>query len=135
MSARVYAGIVVVVVGVLLIMYSAYNINELLFIQGKTSTSDIPLYGNAVAIPILSGILLAIDGLIICGLSRKSSLALHFLANVVWIFASLRLVSALEEQVTSRLTFYRIFVFFMIAVALFALGAIVNFLPKSQTQR
>jgi len=115
-----------------LIMYAAYNINELLFIQGKASISDLPEYNIAVFVPILLGILAAIDGSVICGLARRSSLAFHFLANIVWLFSSYRLSLALQEPLTSRLIFYRILAFFMLAIVLFTLGTIINFLPRSK---
>ena len=115
----------------MLIMYSAYNVNELLFLEGKALESDIPLYSSTVVFPILLGILFTIDGSIICGLSRRSSLIFHFLANIIWLLASYRLFLVLLEPLSSRLVFYKIFIFFMLAILLFSIGAIVNFLPKS----
>ena len=131
MNLKISVGITALVIGAMLIMYSAYNVNELLFLEGKTSESDIPLYSSTVVFPILLGILFTLDGSIICGLSRRTSLIFHFLANMIWLLASYRLFLVLLEPLSSRLVFYRIFIFFMLAILLFSIGAIVNFLPKS----
>ncbi|MGB6681118.1 MAG: hypothetical protein WBF08_07340 [Candidatus Bathyarchaeia archaeon] len=131
MNLKISVGITALVIGAMLIMYSAYNVNELLFLEGKTLESDIPLYSGTVVFPILLGILFTIDGSLICGLSRRSSLIFHFLANIIWLLASYRLFLVLLEPLSSRLVFYRIFIFFMVAILLFSIGAIVNFLPKS----
>lgn len=131
MNLKISVGITALVIGAMLIMYSAYNVNELLFLEGKTLESDIPLYSSTVVFPILLGILFTIDGSIICGLSRRSSLIFHFLANIIWLLASYRLFLVLLEPLSSRLVFYKIFIFFMLAILLFSIGAIVNFLPKS----
>ena len=133
MNLKISVGITALVIGAILIMYSAYNVNELLFLEGRTSESDIPLYSNTVVFPILLGILFTIDGSLICGLSRKSSLIFHFLANLIWLLASYRLFLVLLEPLSSRLVFYRIFIFLMLAIMLFSIGAIVNFLPKSNS--
>jgi len=130
LSLRFSIGTALVVIGVFLMMYAANNINELLFIQGKTSSPDLPLYSGQVAVPNLLGMLLVIDGLVICGLSRRSSIILHLLSNMIWLFATYQLYLTLQEPVTSRLVFYRIFVLFMLAVVLFTVGALVNFLPR-----
>jgi len=132
MGLKAFTGIVFIILGGLLIMYAAYNINELLFIQGRVGMSDLPRYNIAVFVPILLGILAAIDGSAICALARRSSLLFHSVANVVWLFSSYRLFLALQESLTSRLVFYRIFAFFILAIVLFTLGAIVNFLPRSK---
>ncbi|MEE9459449.1 MAG: hypothetical protein V3V84_06795 [Candidatus Bathyarchaeia archaeon] len=131
MNLKINVGITALVIGAMLIMYSAYNVNELLFLEGKALESDIPLYSSTVVFPILLGILFTIDGSIICGLSRRSSLIFHFLANIIWLLASYRLFLVLLEPLSSRLVFYKIFIFFMLAILLFSIGAIVNFLPKS----
>ncbi|WP_455280299.1 hypothetical protein [[Eubacterium] cellulosolvens] len=131
MNLKISVGITALVIGAMLIMYSAYNVNELLFLEGKTSESDIPFYSSTVVFPILLGILFTLDGSIICGLSRRASLIFHFLANMIWLLASYRLFLVLLEPLSSRLLFYRIFIFFMLAILLFSIGAIVNFLPKS----
>jgi hypothetical protein len=131
MNLKINVGITALVIGAMLIMYSAYNVNELLFLEGKALESDIPLYSSTVVFPILLGILFTIDGSIICGLSRRSSLIFHFLANIIWLLASYRLFLVLLEPLSSRLVFYKIFIFFMLAILLFSISAIVNFLPKS----
>lgn len=131
MNLKNSVGITALVIGAMLIMYSAYNVNELLFLEGNTSETDIPLYSSTVVFPIFLGILFTIDGTIICGLSRRSSLVLYFLANMIWLLASYRLFLLLLEPLSSRLVFYRIFIFFIGAILLFSIGAIVNFLPKS----
>jgi hypothetical protein len=131
MNLKNSVGITALVIGAMLIMYSAYNVNELLFLEGKTSETDILLYSSTVVLPIFLGILFTIDGSIICGLSRRSSLIFHFLANLIWLLASYRLFLVLLEPLRSRLVFYRIFIFFMGAILLFSIGTIVNFLPKS----
>ncbi len=131
MNLKISVGITALVIGAILIMYSAYNVNELLFLEGKALESDIPLYSSTVVFPILLGILFTIDGSLICGFSRRSSLIFHFLANIIWLLASYRLFLVLLEPLSSRLVFYKIFIFFMLAILLFSIGAIVNFLPKS----
>ena len=131
MNLKINVGITALVIGAMLIMYSAYNVNELLFLEGKALESDIPLYSSTVVFPILLGILFTIDGSIICGLSRRSSLIFHFLANIIWLLASYRLFLVLLEPLSSRLVFYKIFIFFLLAILLFSISAIVNFLPKS----
>ncbi|MGQ9542853.1 MAG: hypothetical protein ACUVTM_02010 [Candidatus Bathyarchaeia archaeon] len=132
MSAKISIGIGLTVIGAILIMYSAYNVNELLFIQERMGMGDIPLYTGSVVLPTMFGILLLVDGLILCGLSRRSPLLFHVPANLVWLFVSYRLYHALQEPNEPRLTFYRIFIFIVFAVCLFIGGAIVNFIPKSK---
>jgi hypothetical protein len=132
---KISFGITALVIGAILIIYAAYNVNVLLFLEGKTSESDIPLYSHTVVLPILLGILLTIDGSLICGLSRKSSLFFHFLANLLWLLASYRLSLVILEPLSSRLLFYRIFIFLMLAILLFCIGAIVNYLPKSNNPK
>lgn len=46
MNLKNSVGITALIIGAILIMYSAYNVNELLFLEGKTSETDIPLYGS-----------------------------------------------------------------------------------------
>jgi hypothetical protein len=135
MNLKSSVGITALIIGAILIIYSAYNVNELLFLEGRTRETDIPLYASSVVFPIFLGILFTIDGSIICGLSRKSSLFLHFFANMIWILASYRLYLVLLEPLSSRLLFYRSFIFFMAAILLFSIGAIVNFLPKENNSR
>jgi len=135
MTLKFSAGTILVVAGVILTLYAANNINELLFIQGKTGSSDLPMYGEQVAAPVLVGVLLIIDGLVICGLTRRSSLVFHLLSNVTWLFASHRLYLTLQGSLTSRFVFYRIFMLFMIAVVLFTAGTLVNFLPRSDSSQ
>ena len=131
MNLKISAGITVLIIGAILVMYSAYNLNELLFLEGKANESDIPLYSNTVVFPFLLGILFTIDGSLICGLSRRSSTVFYFLANLIWLLATYRLSLLLLQSLTSRLVFYRIFIFFMLAILLFFIGVIVNFIPKS----
>jgi hypothetical protein len=130
MSARISLGISLVVIGAIFSLYSAYNVNELIFIQERLSKSDIPLYAGKVALPMMIGLLLIIDGLIVCGFSRRSSLLLHVPANLIWILISSKLYSAIQDPTESRLTFYRIFIFIVFAACLFIGGAVVNFIPK-----
>ncbi|MBS7625720.1 hypothetical protein KEJ51_01565 [Candidatus Bathyarchaeota archaeon] len=132
MSARVFLGISLVLLGAIFTLYSAYNVNELIFIQERVSRSDIPLYAGNVALPMMVGLLLIVDGLIICGFSRRSSILFHLPANLIWILISYRLYFAIQEPTEPRLTFYRIFVFMVFAACLFIGGAVVNFIPKSR---
>ncbi|MBS7650028.1 MAG: hypothetical protein QXI59_03610 [Candidatus Bathyarchaeia archaeon] len=132
MSARVFLGISLVVLGAIFALYSAYNVNELVFIQERLSRSDIHLYAGNVALPMMVGLLLIVDGLIICGFSRRSSILFHVPANLIWILISYRLYFAIQEPTETRLTFYRIFVFMVFAACLFIGGAVVNFIPKSR---
>src|SRR4030042_4247931 len=130
MNLRFTVGLAVVIIGLAMIAYYINNLNELLFIQGKTSATDVPLYRNSVAAPILFGILLVLDGIVICGLARRASLFFHSLASMIWLYSSYKLYLALQDPLTSRLLFYGVFLFFMLSIILFVLGTIVNFIPK-----
>lgn len=87
MSARTTIGVVFSIVGLLLLLYSAYEFNNLFFITNSVSVSDIPSYSQFVVTPFLIGILVLIDGSVVLGLKRSFSLSLHLFGNFVWLYA------------------------------------------------
>ena len=87
MSAQTATGVVMSILGLLLLLYSGYEFNNLFFIDRLLRVSDIPAYNGFVVMPFLLGNLALLDGAIALGLKRSFSVSIHLLGNVLWLYA------------------------------------------------
>jgi hypothetical protein len=120
------------VVGLLLLLYSAYEFNNLFFITNSTAVSDIPSYSRFVVTPFLIGILVLLDGSIILGLKRSFSVSLHLLGNFVWLYALYMLYDDLAIPITDITAYHQIFLLGFLGLVFFVVGVIVNDIPKGR---
>jgi hypothetical protein len=118
------------VVGLLLLLYSAYEFNNLFFTANLTAVSDIPSYNQSVVTPFLIGILALLDGSVILGLKRSFSVSLHLLGNFVWLYALYMLYDDLAIPITDITAYHQIFLLGFLGLVFFVVGVIVNDVPK-----
>ena len=130
MSVRTTIGVVFSVVGLLLLLYSAYEFNKLFFTANLTAVSDIPSYNQSVVTPFLIGILALLDGSVILGLKRSFSVSLHLLGNFVWLYALYMLYDDLAIPITDITAYHQIFLLGFLGLVFFVVGVIVNDVPK-----
>ena len=130
MSGRTAVGVILSIVGLILLIYSGYELNSLLFNANLASLSDIPSYNQFVVTPFLLGILALVDGSVVLGLKRSSSLSLHLLGNVVWLYALYSLYDNLALPVTNISAYHQIFLLSFLGLIFFVVGVIVNDIPK-----
>lgn len=130
MSARTAIGVVMSILGLLLLLYSGYEFNNLFFIDTLLAVSDIPAYNGFVVMPFLLGILALLDGSIVLGLKRSFSLSLHLLGNVVWLYALYILYDNLAIPITDITAYHQVFLLGFLGLVLFVIGVIANDIPK-----
>lgn len=132
MSGRTAVGVIFSVVGLMLLLYSGFRLNSLLFNGNLTSLSDIPSYNQLVVTPFLLGILALIDGSVILGLKRPSSLSLHLLGNIIWLYALYNLYENLSLPVTDISAYHQIFLLTFLGLIFFVVGVIINDAPRKK---
>jgi hypothetical protein len=118
------------IVGLLLLLYSAFEFNNLFFTAKMDAVSDIPSYNQLVVTPLLLGFLSLIDGAVILGLKRSFSLSLHLLGNLVWLYALYMLYDNLAIPVTDIAAYHQIFLLSFAGLVLFVIGVVINDIPK-----
>jgi len=133
LSARTAIGVVFSIVGLLLLLYSAYDFNNLFSTTKFTAVSDIPSYSQFVVTPFLIGILALLDGSGILGLKRTISVSLHLLGNLVWLYALYKLYDDLAIPITDIAAYHQIFLLSFVGFVFFVVGVIVNAFPKRKT--
>lgn len=133
MSARTIIGVVFSVVGLLLLLYSAYEFNNLFFVTNLAAVSDIPSYSQFVVMPFSLGILAILDGSVILGLKRSFSLSLHLLGNFVWLYALYMLYDDLAIPITHIPAYHQIFLLGFLSLVFFVVGVIVNDMPQRKS--
>ncbi len=130
--ARTVIGIVLSIIGLLLVGLGGLGFNSLFFTEKMVSQSDIPSYGQAVVLPLLVGFLLLVNGSVILGLKRRSSLILHILADLAWIYGLSVLVQQLRVPIMETEPYKLVFYLAFGGILLFVLGFIINDIPKRQ---
>jgi hypothetical protein len=114
------------IVGLLLLLYSGYEFNNLFFTIKLVAVSDIPSYNQLAVTPFLLGILSLLDGSIILGLKRPFSLSLHLLGNLVWLYALYMLYDNLAIPITDITAYHQIFLLSFLGLVFFVVGVIAN---------
>ncbi len=135
MSGRTMIGILLSIAGLLLLLYSGYEFNNLFFIAKSAALSDIPLYNQLVVTPFLLGILSLLDGSVILGLKRSFSLSLHLIDNLVWLYALYTLYNNLAIPITEITAYHRLFLLSFLGLVFFVIGVIANDIPKRKVVR
>jgi len=130
MSGRTAIGVILSVVGLVLLLYSGYEFNQLFFYAKLASLSDIPSYNQLVVTPFLVGILSLLDGSVILGLKRSFSLSLHLLGNLVWVYALYMLYDNLAIPITDITAYHEIFELVFLGLVFFVIGVVANDVPK-----
>lgn len=133
MSARTVIGVLMSILGLLLLLYSGYEFNNLFFIDKLLAVSDIPTYNGSVVTPFLLGILAQLDGSVVLGLKRSFSLSLHLLGNLVWLFALYLLYNNLAVPITDIAAYHQVFLLSFLGLIFFVIGVIANDIPKRKT--
>lgn len=128
-------GILLSIAGLLLLLYSGYEFNNLFFIAKSAALSDIPLYNQLVVTPFLLGILSLLDGSVILGLKRSFSLSLHLIGNLVWLYALYTLYNNLAIPITEITAYHRVFLLSFLGLVFFVIGVIANDIPKRKVVR
>lgn len=128
-------GILLSIAGLLLLLYSGYEFNNLFFIAKSAALSDIPLYNQLVVTPFLLGILSLLDGSVILGLKRSFSLSLHLIDNLVWLYALYTLYNNLAIPITEITAYHRLFLLSFLGLVFFVIGVIANDIPKRKVVR
>lgn len=119
--------------GLLLLLYSGYEFNNLFFIDRLLAVSDIPAYNSLVVTPFLLGILAQLDGSVVLGLKRSFSLSLHLLGNLVWLYALYILYDNLAIPITDITAYHQVFLLSFLGLIFFVIGVIANDIPKRKT--
>jgi len=130
LSARTAIGVVMSILGLLLLLYSGYEFNNLFFIDRLLAVSDIPAYSSFVVMPFLLGILALLDGSIVLGLKRSFSLSIHLLGNLVWLYALYILYDNLAIPITDITAYHQVFLLGFLGLIFFVIGVIANAIPK-----
>lgn len=130
MSARTAIGVVMSILGLLLLLYSGYEFNNLFFTDRLLAVSDIPAYNGFVVMPFLLGILALLDGSIVLGLKRSFSLSIHLLGNLVWLYALYILYDNLAIPITDITAYHQVFLLGFLGLIFFVIGVIANDIPK-----
>ncbi len=133
MSARTTIGVVMSILGLLLLLYSGYEFNNLFFLDKLLAVSDIPAYNSFVVTPFLLGILAQLDGSVALGLKRSFSLSLHLLGNLVWLYALYILYDNLSIPITDITAYHQVFLLSFLGLIFFVIGVIANDIPKRKT--
>ncbi|MGA3109821.1 MAG: hypothetical protein ABSD99_10320 [Candidatus Bathyarchaeia archaeon] len=130
MSARTTIGVVMSILGLLLLLYSGYEFNNLFFIDRLLAVSGIPAYNSFVVTPFLLGILAQLDGSVVLGLKRSFSLSIHLLGNLVWLYALYILYDNLAIPITDITAYHQVFLLSFLGLIFFVIGVIANDIPK-----
>jgi len=130
LSARTALGILLLFAGFALLLYGGYEFNNLFFVLRTANVSAIPTYNQLVITPFLVGILALLDGSVILGLKRSFSVGFHLVGNFVWLYALYMLYNNLVLPITDIAAYHQIFMLSFLGLVFFALGAVVNDIPK-----
>jgi hypothetical protein len=133
LSGRTAIGLLLSILGLLLLLYSGYEFNNLFFVTKSMAVSDIPTYNQLVVIPFLVGILSLLDGSILLGLKRSFSLSLHLLGNLVWLYALYLLYDNLAIPVTDINAYHQIFLLTFLSLVFFVIGVVANDIPRRKS--
>ena len=133
MSARTAIGILTSVLGLLLLLFSGYEFNNLFFIDKMATVTDIPSYNGIVVLPFLLGILALLDGSIVLGLKRSFSLSLHLLGNFVWLYALYMLYDNLAIPIIEPTAYHQVFLLGFLGLIFFVVGVVANDIPNRKT--
>lgn len=126
MAARTILGVIVIVAGLVLAGFAAFNFNTLFFVQKMLTRMDIPTYNQSVVLPLLLGFIVLLDGSIILGLKRRISLAVHLLGNIAWLYALDLLHENLAIPILEVAPYQAVFYSVVVGMVLFVVGFIVN---------
>jgi hypothetical protein len=121
------------ILGLLLLVYSGYEFNNLFFIGRLLAVYNIPTYNGFVVMPFLLGILSLLDGSIVLGLKRSFSLSLHLLGNLVWLYALYILYDNLAIPITDITVYRQVFQLGFLGLIFFVIGVVTNDIPKRKT--
>jgi len=133
LSARTAIGILTSVLGLLLLLFSGYEFNNLFFIDKMATVTDIPSYNGIVVLPFLLGILALLDGSIVLGLKRSFSLSLHLLGNFVWLYALYMLYDNLAIPIIEPTAYHQVFLLGFLGLIFFVVGVVANDIPNRKT--
>ena len=130
MSGRTAIGVLLSIVGLLLLLYTGFEFNNLFFTAKLIAESDVPPYNQFVVTPFLLGLLSLIDGSVILGLKRSFSLGFHLLGNLVWLYALYMLYDKLAIPITDIAAYHEIFLLSFLGLVFFVIGVMANDIPR-----
>lgn len=130
LSGRTAIGVLLSIVGLLLLLYTGFEFNNLFFTAKLIAESDVPPYNQFVVTPFLLGLLSLIDGSVILGLKRSFSLGFHLLGNLVWLYALYMLYDKLAIPITDIAAYHEIFLLSFLGLVFFVIGVMANDIPR-----
>ena len=130
MSGRTALGVLLSIAGLLLLLYTGFEFNNIFFTAKMATVSDIPSYNQFVVTPFLLGVLSLLDGAVILGLKRSFSLSFHLLGNLVWLYALYMLYDNLAIPITDIAAYHEIFLLSFLGLLFFVIGVIANDIPR-----
>lgn len=134
MRARLLVGAILLLLGVASLGVGLYNFNQFFFVE-KRSTWDrvlgaLPLYATWVAVPIMVGLILVIDGRIIYRLKRTWTLQIHLISNLIWFYATKMVYDLFSEPATDPQRYQQVFQLMAATLFLFILGSLIDSIPS-----
>jgi hypothetical protein len=121
------------ILGLLLLLFSGYEFNNLFFIEKLATVADVPSYNGIVVLPFLLGILALLDGSIALGLKRSFSISLHLLGNFVRLYALYMLYDNLAIPIIDPAAYHQVFLLGFLGLILFVVGVVTNDIPNRKT--
>lgn len=135
MSGRTAIGVLLSIVGLLLLLYSGYEFNNLFFVAKLATVSSVPSYDQLAITPFLVGIILLLDGSVVLGLKRSFSLSLNLVGNLVWLYGLYMLYDNLAIPITDISAYREIFQLGFLGLVFFVVGAMANDIPGRRPGR
>jgi hypothetical protein len=135
LAARTILGVIVLIAGLALAGFAAFNFNTLFFVQKMLTKADIPAYNRSVVLPLLLGFVVLLDGSIILGLKRRISILVHLLGNIAWLYAVDLLYGNLAIPILDVTPYQLVFYAVVAGMVFFVVGFIINDLPHRKQKQ
>ncbi|MFH0848910.1 MAG: hypothetical protein V1857_05360 [archaeon] len=133
MRGRIIAGILLLSLGIISTGVGVYNFNEFFFTKGLSTWDKLfttmPLYATYVTIPLMVGVLLILDGRILCRLRRRWILQIHLISNMIWLYATKVLYDLMSEPSGDPQRYQQVFYLVLATLALFLIGTLIDSIP------
>ncbi len=125
-KASVVLALTVALLGLVLFAIGLYYFNDLFFLESRTGLEDVPEYAQTAVAPVLLGVLLILDGIMVAGLRTRWVLPTLVLGNLLWAFAVIQLINLLLVRQTILVHYQLSFLAIGGAAVLFILGGIID---------
>ena len=138
MRIKTVVGIFFFFTGIISTAIGVYNFNEFVFVKGWSTWDKIlasfPLYATYVAVPIMIGMLLTVDGRIIYKLKRSWILQLHIVSNLIWLYATKVLYDLMTEPAMDVQRYKQVFYLALATLFLFVVGTVIDSIPMRKKE-